>query len=235
MRKESTMKTLGIIGGVGPETTVKVYQSVIASFRQNKKRYPAIVVYNLPFPFVLEEEAIIKGKNSHKMMPYLISGAKILEKSGANLGILPCNTLHKYINQIRNSVEIPFLSILEETALALKGMNVRNVGILATQTTVRDRLYDDVLLGYGINVFYPNKKDQNLVNKIIVSLLRDKINKKFSKTINRICDSFGKKGINCILLACTDLQLLKLTSNTTIIDSTEILIKAATRELMKSR
>ena len=140
------MKTLGIIGGLGPETTSKIYHLVIDSFRKNKKKkYPSIVIYNLPFPFTVENEAIVKGINSYKMLPYLINGAKILEKSGASFGILPCNTLHKYIKEIRRSVRIPFLSILDETALILKKHKIKDVGILATATTVRSKIYDDIL------------------------------------------------------------------------------------------
>lgn len=109
------MKTIGILGGVGPETTSHVYHSIINLFRKSQlKRYPSIVIYNLPFPFVIEKEVIIDGINSHKMIPYLIRGAKILEKAGADFGILPCNTLHKYIERIRRVVKIPFLSILDE-------------------------------------------------------------------------------------------------------------------------
>ncbi|MCX6719843.1 MAG: amino acid racemase, partial [Candidatus Staskawiczbacteria bacterium] len=160
------MKTIGILGGVGPETTSKVYHSIIDFFKKNgQTNYPSILIYNLPFPFVIEEDAIIKGVNSKKMLPYLTEGAKILEKSGADFGILPCNTLHKYIKEIRESVKIPFLSILDETVLQLKSMGVKTVGILATETTVKDKLYDDILLKNGINSLYPDRESQDKINK----------------------------------------------------------------------
>lgn len=80
-----TIKTLEIIGGLGPETTSKVYLRVIDLIRKGgSKKYPAIVIYNLPFPFQIEREAIIEGVNSQKMIPYLIKGAKVLEKAGAS-------------------------------------------------------------------------------------------------------------------------------------------------------
>src|SRR3989344_3312743 len=107
--------------------------------------YPSIVIYNLPFSFAIEKEAITQGKNSERMIPYLVEGAKILEKAGADFGILPCNTLHKHINEIRASVKIPFLSILEETFLSLQSLKVKTVGVLATQTTVDSKIYSGVL------------------------------------------------------------------------------------------
>jgi len=229
------MKTIGILGGVGPETTSKVYHSIIDIFKKNKEdKYPSIVIYNLPFPFVIEDEAIVKGVNSKKMLPYLIQGAKVLEKAGANFGILPCNTLHKYIEEIRGSVGIPFLSILDETVSRLKSMNIKSVGILGTETTVNDRLYDDVLKEAGIKFFYPNRTEQNNINKIILELLNGKKNKLQEKKLKAICSSLQKKGADAILLACTDLQIVASDIHVSIpmIDSTEILIKASIRKMI---
>lgn len=227
------MKTIGILGGVGPETTSIIYHSIIDKFKENMEdKYPSIVVYNLPFPFVIEDEVIIKGINSHKMLPYLLNGAKILEKAGATFGILPCNTLHKYINEIRKSVGMPFLSIPDETVLKLKSIEVRTVGILATGTTVKDKLYDGILKKHGIDIIYPTKNQQKGLNRIIMGLINKEKNKQQEQEIERICLSLYRKGARCILLACTDLQMAKFSTNIPIVDTTDILIKASVRELM---
>lgn len=228
------MKTLGILGGVGPQTTSKVYLSVIDSIRKNKQeKYPAIIIYNLPFPFIIENEAIIKGINSEKMVPYLVDGAKILEKAGASFGILPCNTLHKYINEIREAVKIPFLSILEETLLRLKSLNLKTVGILATQTTIDSKIYANVLEKNGIAILHPIKTEQDDINNIIVELISGVKSDLHGNKIEMICKSLQGKGAESILLACTDLQLGTSNVNSTIpiIDTTEILIEASVREL----
>lgn len=229
------MKTLGILGGVGPETTSKVYHSVIDSIRKSGGGYyPAITIYNLPWPFSLEDDMILYGKNSEKMIPYLVNGAKILEKSGASFGILPCNTLHKHIGEIRSSVKIPFLSILEETKSKLTSLNMHRVGILASQTTINSNLYGEILKENSIDLVYPNKTEQNAINKIIVELVRGKQRKAHSKTITIICRSLKKKGAESILLACTDLQLVaNISSSIPIIDTTEVLVEASVRELLK--
>jgi aspartate racemase len=230
------MKTLGILGGVGPQTTSKVYLSVIDLVRKNKNdKYPPILIYNLPFPFIIEDEAIIQGINSEKMLPYLIDGAKILEKAGADFGILPCNTLHKYINEIRESVRFPFLSILEETVLALKLKKIKTVGILATETTIQSKIYENVLRENGIDIVYPSQTEQQIINNSIVELLNGIKNKSHSQNIEIICKSLKKKGAENILLACTDLQLVlaDVNSSVSIIDTTGILIQASVRELLK--
>lgn len=228
------MKTIGILGGMGPQTTSKVYLSIISSIRSSdKNNYPPILIYNLPFPFIIEEEAIIQGTNSDKMIPYLIDGAKMLEKSGVDFGILPCNTLHMYIDIIRSSVKFPFLSILEETVSFLKLKNIKNVGILATETTIQSKIYEKILSENGINILYPYNTEQEIINTIIVELLNDKNNDLHSKNIEIICESFKNRNADCVLLACTDLQLAigKVISNIPIIDTTDILIQASVREI----
>jgi len=229
------MKTLGIIGGLGPQTTAKVYLSVVDLVRKSgHDKYPPIIIYNLSFPFILEKEAIIEGINSEKMLPYLINGAKVLEKAGASFGILPCNTLHKYIKEIRESVRIPFLSILEETLLKLQSLKVKEIGILATQTTVDSKIYSNILEKNKIKVMYPTEDEQVDINKIIVQLLNGKKNQLQDQKIKEVSVSLQKRGAEIILLACTDLQMAMPEGGNSIpiIDTTEVLIQASVRELI---
>lgn len=226
------MKTIGILGGVGPETTSGIYHAIIDIFKKNQAgNYPSILIYNLPFPFEIENEVIAKGVNSHRMLPYLINGAKILEKSGADFGILPCNTLHKYIEHIRKAVKIPFLSILDETVAKLSSNNIGTIGILATETTVKDKLYDKILYNSGINVIYPTKSEQKIINKIILNLINMRKDRYQEQQLEETCSSLHKRGANGILLACTDLQIAKFNADIPIFDTTDILIAASIREL----
>ena len=230
------MKTLGILGGVGPQTTAKVYLSIIDSIRKNGgEKYPEIIIYNLPFPFIIEDEVLIQGINSEKMVPYLINGAKILEKAGANFGILPCNTLHKYIKEIRQAVNFPFLSILEETVLFLKSKKIKNIGILASETTINSKIYEDVLIKNNIQITYPLRQDQDIINNIITEILKGIQNSSQQEKLIKISNFLHEQGAEAVLLACTDLQLISsnLKTSIPIIDTTEILINASVREMSK--
>jgi len=229
------MKTLGILGGVGPQTTSKIYLSVIDLVRKGgEDKYPPILIYNLPFPFIIEDEVIIQGINSDKMLPYLLVGAKILERAGADFGILPCNTLHEYIKDIRESVNFPFLSILEETASDLRSKKIKAVGILATETTIRSKIYENALKDSGIDIVYPTTAEQENIGTIIVGLLKNDAGELHAQKIEAICNSLQEKGAEKILVACTDLQLVTSGMNnpTRFIDTTDILIKASVRELL---
>ncbi len=229
------MKTIGILGGVGPQTTAKVYLSIIDLIRTSgQKKYPPITIYNLPFPFVIEHEAIIQGINVEKMIPYLIDGAKILEKAGVDFAILPCNTLHTYIEEVRQSVNFPVLSILEETSLTLKEKSISTVGLLATQTTIANNIYENTLKKNNISILYPTTEEQAALNQLIVELLNGKEHKVHKETLQQICNALYQRGAKVILLACTDLQLIASDIKTaaSLIDTTEILINAAVREML---
>ena len=230
------MKTLGMLGGVGPETTAKVYLSVIERVRHSgTETYPPIVIYNLPFPFAVEREAIIEGRNADKMVPYLVEGAKRLERSGADFGVLPCNTLHKFIEDIRGSVAIPFLSIIEETVEALRARGIGSAGILGTATTVKEDLYGKALRQSGIKSIYPNAEEQSDVNALIVSLLQGAGGGQSSDILRSVSDSLVRRGAESVLLACTDLQLAAtgLASDVPVVDTTEVLIEACAREILR--
>ena len=134
--KRITMKTVGIIGGLGPETTAK-FQLEIINFcsKNNKNQRPPILSWNVPIPIKVEEDLILKNK-SKKFLPFLKNAAKILEKGGADFLVMPCNTLHIFIEDIRNAVNIPVLSIIDEAILTIRKRKIKKIGILATSKTI---------------------------------------------------------------------------------------------------
>jgi len=172
--------------------------------------------------------------NSEKMISYLIDGAKILEKSGVDFGILPCNTLHKYIEEIRGAVNFPFLSILEEATLILKNKKIKKIGILATETTIQSKIYADALMKNGIDILYPAQKYQIVINNLIIELLNDEKSDFQKEKMETVCHALCVQGAEAILLACTDLQLAvsDIQNLIPIIDTTEILINSSVREIM---
>src|SRR3989339_2250623 len=137
------MKTVGIIGGLGPETTAEFYLDLVFScFKKSKKARPAVIIASVPLPYKIEEDLITKNKGSERYIPFLVNEAKRLEKAGADFIVMPCNSLHVFINEIRNAVKIPVLSIVEETVHFLKKKKYKRVGIVSTSATIRNKLYE---------------------------------------------------------------------------------------------
>ncbi|MES3031663.1 MAG: amino acid racemase [Patescibacteria group bacterium] len=227
------MKTVGIIGGLGPETTSEFYLELIFSCRKiNKVSYPPILINSIPLPFDVEENAIAEGVGEEKCLPYLINSAKSLEKAGADFLVLPCNSLHVFIDDIRKAVKIPVLSILEETAKFLKKEGVEKVGVIATPITIRNKLYEKFLKQAGIKQITPDNFKQAKIGKLIHNLVSNRYDNKDREVLIKIIKDFAKGKVEHVVLACTDLQLLMPQhSDVKIYDTMKILADATVKKI----
>lgn len=151
------MKTIGIIGGLGPETTSEFYLDIIFSCqKKSKTARPGVIISSVPLPYEIEEDLITKNKGSERYIPFLVNEAKRLEKAGADFIVMPCNSLHIFIKEIRNAVSIPVLSIVEETVKFLKKNNFHKVGIVSTSATIENKLYENAFEVESIGYETPN-------------------------------------------------------------------------------
>lgn len=231
------MKTVGIIGGLGPETTAKFYLDIIfLCQKKNDINTPPIIISNCPLPFKFVHDAIVKNINLEKILPYLLIEAKKLEKSGADFIVMPCNSLHIFINEIRSAVNIPILSIIEETVRFLKKEKTNRVGIISTAITAQNKLYETVFSENGIMYFAPNHKEQIELGKIIYNITLGKKNKTNRDRLEQIISNYEDRNVNCVLLACTDLQLLKPThSRLKIFDTMTIFANATVKNILNQK
>jgi len=224
-------KTLGIIGGLGPETTAHFYMKVVFACSKISGIRPQIIIANVGVPLKVEKELIVEAKNAKNILPFLISAAKQLEKGGADFIVIPCNTVHLFIEEIRNSVKIPVLSIIEETSNLLKHKNIKEVGVLATTATIKNKLFDSGLENNGIKMLIPNSSNQLKMGSIINHLVNSRQTENDKKKFIKIIEDTNTKNV---VLACTDLQILNTEiKNVRIFDTLDILANAAVNELMK--
>ncbi len=203
------MKTVGIIGGLGPETTSEFYLEIIfGCYEKNKDERPPILIWNVPLKYKIEEDLLTKAEGEERYLPYLVDAAKRLEKGGADFIVMPCNSLHIFIKEIRDSVNIPVLSILEETAKFLKKNRIDKVGILATTTTIKKKMYEKELKKNRITQILPDDFEQAKIGKMISNIVMNRHANKDRAELMKIISGLEKKKVKNVILACTDLQLL---------------------------
>ena len=229
------MKTVGIIGGLGPKTTSEFYLELIFSCEKlNKVNRPLILISSVPIPYDIEEDVTAKGKREEKYIPFLLDAAKRLEKAGADFLVMPCNSLHAFIEEIKNSVKIPVLNIVEETTKFLKKKNIFEVGIISTTITLKRKLYENSFIANGIKQIAPDDFQQVKIDKMIHNLVSNKYNNKDKEELIKVINDFKDKRINHIILACTDLQLLKPRHpQLKIWDTMKIFAEATVQEIIK--
>ncbi len=229
------MKTVWIIGGLGPETTSKFYLEIIfGCYKKNKNNRPPILIWNIPLKYKIEEDLLEKSIGEERYIPYLIDAAKVLEKGGADFLVMPCNSLHIFIKEIRKAVKIPVLSIVEETAKFLKRRKLSKVGILATSSSLKGKLYEPFFKKEGIKQILPDKISQEKIGKIVNHIVLNKHSNKDGQELLKIINKFKGKDVKNIILACTDLQLLKPNPpKFKIYDTMEILAEATINNILK--
>ena len=228
------MKTVGIIGGLGPETTAEFYLSVVFACQEKDRNHrPAVLISSVPIPYALEKDAIQEGKGIERFIPFLQEEAKRLEKSGSDFIVMPCNSLHIFIEEIRSAVKVPVLSIIEETTKFIKENGFKKVGIVSTSLTIQNRLYQNAFEKEGIAFLEPDPFQQAKLGKIIHNLVTGMQKNQDREEIIKTIEGFVGKA-DCVILACTDLQLLIPQHPTLrIFDSMQIFSDATVEKMLE--
>ena len=228
-------KTIGILGGMGPAATADLYSRIASIFQERynakyDKDFPEIVIISLPIPDIVED--IEDGNLTIKM---LIDAVKRLESSGSSFIVIPCNTVHVYLNLLRKSVKIPIISIMEEVAEISKEQNILNVGLLSTEFTKDKKLYELELNNIGINIISLIYKKQEILTKLIMDILQVKTNQSNKDILLELIKNLKNKNAEGVILGCTELslQVKQEDCDILLIDTTDILTEACVRESTK--
>ncbi len=160
-------KTIGILGGMGPEATIYMFRLIVqlTKVEKDQDHIPIIVFNNPKIPD--RTAAIVRGGPSP--LPYLVDSAISLEKAGADFILMPCVTAHYFYKEIVKHINIPFLHLLEESIEYVKRElgHVKRIGLLATDGTVQTGLFQEFFHKKGIEIIVPEKEGQNLIMKAL--------------------------------------------------------------------
>ncbi len=202
------MKTLGIIGGMSPESTVTYYSEINRLVNQAKGgNFSApLLMVSVEFDEIVQYQ---KSGNWQKAGEILADAGKKLETIGANGILLATNTMHKVAPQIIQAIQVPFLHILDATARAIKAQGLRKIALLGTSFTMSDVFYRDGLAERGISALVPNKDTQQEIHRIIfeelcVGKFLPDSKAFYLNTINEL----AQQGAEGVILGCTEIGLL---------------------------
>jgi aspartate racemase len=157
------MKTLGIIGGLGPESTVDYYQRIIALFRERTgdRHYPEFVIVSVDLRKGLD---FMDANDLSGMANYLLEGIDKLARAGADFGIISANTPHIVFDEVAPQSPIPLISIVEATCAAAKARELKRLALFGTRYTMQASFYPKVFSREGIELLVPEPNDQNWIH-----------------------------------------------------------------------
>jgi len=221
-------KRLGIVGGLGPETSSKFCLEVNREFRELTGSQPNLVLENLPVPISLEQD-VVNGSDSREMLKLLREAVINLNKNHVDLITIPCNSVHTFIEDLRAVSEKPILSIIEECAKKCHKAGIKKVGLLATQKTINERLFFKEFTNLGIKIITPASDNQKRINEIILKIIKGTAKKREKEELLRIITDFERAGAEGVILGCTDLSLLlsEKDCKLTVFDTCKILKEAS--------
>ena len=221
-------KIVGVLGGMGPESTAIFYHAVIKQCQkqygaQYDEDYPEIFIYNLPIPNIVE------GLNKpDETLDMLIKGTKKIESIGVDFIVMPCNTAHYFYSSMAKSISVPFICIFHATAKKIKISGFKKVGFLATETTIKYKSFHNDFEKNGIELIVPVQTDQDKLTQIILNILAGKKLDEDKEQMKRIIEKMKQNGAEAVVLACTDLPILLKQDDVDIpvFDTVEILAEA---------
>lgn len=202
------MKTLGIIGGMSPESTVLYYQKINRLVNQAKggNHSAPMVMASVDFEEIVQLQ---KSGQWQKAGELLALAASKLEQIGAEGILLATNTMHKNAAAIEAAIKVPFLHILDAAAEAVKARGISTVGVLGTAFTMQDAFYRDGLAERGLAAVMPDAEAQKEVHRIIFEeLCMGKMLPQSRAFYLETVQSLAEQGAEGVILGCTEIGLL---------------------------
>jgi aspartate racemase len=203
------MKTIGIVGGIAPESTIDYYRLIIASYREQKKdgSYPLIIINSIDMKKMLD---LIVTNELAGLTEYLLAEVNKLTKAGADLGLLASNTPHIVFEDIQQKSTIPLISIVESACERAKALGIKKVGLFGTRFTMQGRFYHDAFSRQGITLVVPDLEDQDYIhdkymNELVNGIFLSETRKRLLTIVDRLK---RKENIQGLILGGTELPLI---------------------------
>jgi aspartate racemase len=225
------MKTIGIIGGLSPESTVFYYNGLnrLVNDALGGHHNAKILLSSANFG----EFVALKEKSDWATQSKLLCAEAVkLEKAGADFIILATNTMHKMAADIEASISIPFLHLADATAARILETSLRKIGLLGTKYTMTLDFYKDRLKHHGIEPVIPDGNRIDLVNDIIYhelchGVVNDTSRELYKEQINLL----KQQGAEAVILGCTEITMLIKAEDVSlsVFDTTQIHIEEAAK------
>lgn len=204
------MRRAGIIGGLGPESTIDYYQSFIKKYQEkvnSKQKLPELFINSINMYNIFK---YISDENLDGLVDYVGNAAQKLESIGADFIVISANTPHIVFDQVREKVNVPMISIVEATYDKVNELGLKRVGLLGTIFTMENDFFKKPFTGSQQEIFVPSEEEQQFLHQKIVDELENGIvnpgtKKDFLKIIK---DMAQKHQLDGLILGCTELPMI---------------------------
>lgn len=230
------MKSLGIVGGIAPESTIDYYRRLIAAYRAEVPdgSYPPLFITSIDVTQVLR---LVGEGRLEELTAYLLSAVQQLARAGADVGLLAANTPHLVFDDLAARSPIPLISLVEAVGDEARRRGLSRVSLFGTCFTVEGAFYPTVLNRHGVTVIRPNPTEvaaihEAYVNELVAGTFRQETRDALGRIAARLRD---EEGVDAVVLAGTELSLLMRDAQhqpVLLLDSTEIHVGKALQVML---
>ncbi len=230
------MTTVGMIGGLGPESTIDYYRRILAAWeREDPSTAPSIVIDSLDVRRALR----LVESDRPALIEYLLASLRRLAGAGADFAVMTANTPHIVFDDVSAQSPVPLVSIVEVCAEDAQRRGLTRLGLLGTRFTMDGPFYPAVCARHGIAVVTPKDADRAWVHERYVGQLlkgefRDDTRQEFTLLVSCLRD---EEGIDGIILGGTELPLLlpqPVIADVPALDTTALHVAAIVKRLRPS-
>jgi aspartate racemase len=227
------MATVGLVGGLGPESTVDYYKRIIDEWKRvDPSTSPSIVIDSLDPQRALR----LVNADRQAFFEYLLTSVRRLLGAGVDFIAITANTPHLVFDDLAAETPVPILSIVEVCAAEAKKRGLKRLLLLGTRFTMEAEFYPEVFARHGLSVFRPNDEDrawvhQRYVGELLEGNFRDDTRQQFIALITRLEDELGVDGV---ILGGTELPLLLKSPDVAglpLLDTTALHVNAIVEQL----
>jgi aspartate racemase len=230
------MKTLGIIGGIGPESTIEYYRRINALYRERIRdgSAPSIIINSIDMQKLV---SWVEANELGEMAGYLSAEVEKLARGGATFALLAANTPHLVFDAVARRSQISLISIVEATCAAAQARGLQRLGLLGTRFTMQSSFYPDALSGRQIGLVVPNEEEQAYVHdKYMQELVKGVILPETRERLMAIIKNLKERSqIDGVILGGTELSLIlrdETIFGVQVLDTTQIHAEAAVAQLL---
>src|SRR5258705_3901473 len=202
------MKTLGLIGGVGPESTVDYYRQLVSRFRERAGgSYPPVIINSVDLKRLLDWMA---QNRLDLVADYLAEEIQKLELAGADFAALASNTPHIVFDDLQRRSNLPLISIVDAACRRVQKLGMKTVGLFGTRYTMQGTFYPNTFARLGLTLILPDANEQAYIHeKYLGELLNDQFLPETRDQMLAIAGRLQKEhGIEGLILGGTELPLL---------------------------
>ncbi len=198
---------MGIVGGLGPESTIDYYRRILEAWeRVDPSTAPALVIDSLDVGLALR----LVETDRPALVEYLLASLRRLAAAGADFAAMTANTPHLVFDELAALSPVPLVSIVEVCALEARRRGLGRLALLGTRFTMEGPFYPEVFARHGIAVVPPGDGDRawihaRYVGELLRGELRDETRERFTSLVGRLRDD---EGVDGVVLGGTELPLL---------------------------